>query len=303
MTGAFSLSVSAPHCVAPVADRCGEAAVWSPEERALYWCDVHGARTHRLDERTGAVTTWSFDEPVVALSLTTEPGRLLVGLASKLVWWWPETDERRDHGFRLPNWPEARLNDGRADARGRFWIGSMFNDTSPDAAALEAAAPGTLYRIDPDGAVTRMVETVKVSNTICWSPDGGRFYFADSPRNVLSSFAFDGEAGTISGRKTVLVGHPRGIPDGSAVDAEGYIWNCRYLGGCILRIAPDGTVDRIIEMPTRNITTCVFGGPGRMTLYVTSAANDTTADDALAGALWRIDTNIAGLAENRVAVG
>lgn len=297
------LILSGPTLVAATADRCGEAATWCPEEDALYWCDVHGARIHRLERATGAVTTWQFEVPVVALSLTTEPGRLLVALATHIIWWWPATGARADQGFRLPNWPDARLNDGRADPEGRFWIGSMFNDLGPDAERLEAAAPGHLYSIGADGTVKTHLSGIKVSNTLCWSADAERFFFADSPRNLLRAFRFDAGSGRISDPVVLLEGHPRGIPDGSAIDAEGCLWNARYGGNAIVRIAPDGSVDRVVEMPTRNITTCAFGGPDLTTLYVTSAANHTTADDRNAGALWSFETAVAGLPGHRVAVG
>lgn len=297
------LILSGPTLVAATADRCGEAATWCPEENALYWCDVHGARIHRLEAAAGTVTTWDFETPVVALSLTSEPGRLLVALATHLIWWWPATGARQDHGFRLPNWPAARLNDGRADPEGRFWIGSMFNDLGADAAALEAAAPGHLYSISAGGDVTTHLSGIKVSNTLCWSADATRFYFADSPRNLLRVFDYDGAAGRLSNPRPHLAGEPHGIPDGSAIDADGYLWNARWGGHAVVRIAPDGRVDRVIAMPARNITTCAFGGPGLSTLYVTSAANDTTADDRLAGALWSLETAVAGLPGHRVAVG
>src|SRR5437870_3557068 len=91
----------------------------------------------------------------------------------------------------------------------------------------------------------------------------------------------------------------RGLPDGSAVDAEGYLWNCRFFGGCIVRVAPDGQIDRVVEMPVNNITTCTFGGPDRKTLYVTTASIQAPPSDRLAGSLYAIDTEVAGQPENR----
>ncbi len=98
--------------------------------------------------------SWIFDEPVVAVSLTDEPGRLLLALASKLIWWWPESDRREDHGFRLPGYPRVRLNDGRADPMGNFWVGSMKNNVLPGWRTRRGGqGDGILYRIAPDGAV------------------------------------------------------------------------------------------------------------------------------------------------------
>lgn len=95
---------------------------------------------------------------------------------------------------------------------------------------------------------------------------------------------------------------PRGSPDGSTVDADGYLWNCRYYGGCIVRVAPDGKIDRVIEMPTQNITTCTFGGADLKTLYVTTASLSTQPGDRLAGSLFAIQTSVQGQPENRFRV-
>src|SRR5437667_8070381 len=78
--------------------------------------------------------------------------------------------------------------------------------------------------------------------------------------------------GTIANQRPFLEGFARGLPDGSTVDSAGYLWNCRFFGGCIVRVAPDGQIDRVVEMPVKNITTCTFGGPDRKTLYVTTAS-------------------------------
>jgi sugar lactone lactonase YvrE len=94
---------------------------------------------------------------------------------------------------------------------------------------------------------------------------------------------------------------PRGVPDGSTVDAEGYLWNCRFYGGCIVRVAPDGTIDTVIEMPISNVTTCTFGGKDLHTLYVTSASAESHGED-LAGGLFAIETDVCGQAENRFSI-
>jgi len=93
-------------------------------------------------------------------------------------------------------------------------------------------------------------------------------------------------------------GFERGAPDGSAMDSEGYLWNCRFFGGCIVRVASDVKFDRVVEMPLQKITTCTFGGPDLKTLYVTTARIESPAGDRLAGGLYAIPTKVAGQAEN-----
>ncbi|MCZ7483142.1 SMP-30/gluconolactonase/LRE family protein [Rhizobium rhizogenes] len=287
-----------PVCVAPVGDRCGEGAVWSAPEAALYWTDINRFLIHRYEEGTLAVRTWLFEEPVVAISLTDEDGRLLVALGSKLIWWWPQTDRRKDHGFALPGAPRVRLNDGRADPAGNFWVGSMKNNVLPDGQLGDVApGEGILYRIAPDGAFSEWRVGLGISNTLCWSPDRRTFYFGDTLANEIYAFDYDVSKGTISAERHFFAGLERGSPDGSAIDSQGFLWNCRYGGRCLARIAPDGSLAEVIDMPVTNITTCAFGGVDLKTLYITTAGGGPA--ERLAGSLYAIRVDIAGLPENR----
>jgi len=290
-------------CVAPVGDRCGEAATWCAAEQSLYWCDVNRFLIHRLD-RQGAVQSWFFDEPVVALSLTARAGELLVALASRLIFWRPADDARRDHGFHLAEWPAARLNDGRAAPNGDLWIGSMHNNVGPDGEPLEALPGlGVLHRLRVEGAVSVEKADLGISNTVCWSPDRRTFYFGDTLRNVIWAYDYDEGAGAISRERPFLEGFERGSPDGSAVDAQGRLWNCRFGGACVVCVAPDGTIEEILEMPVRNVTTCAFGGADLKTLYITSAAMMTTPADRLAGSLFAYAADTPGLESFAARIG
>jgi sugar lactone lactonase YvrE len=282
-------------CVAPVGDRCGEAATWSAEEQALYWCDVNRFLIHRLDAQE-RVKSWFFDEPVTALSLTDQPGVLLVALGSRLIFWRPEADERRDQGFQLAEWPSARLNDGRAAPNGDLWIGTMHNNVGPNGEPLEAAfGYGVLHRLRVQGAVSVEKRDLGISNTVCWSPDRGTFYFGDTQQNTIWAYDYDEATGAITRERPFFQGFERGVPDGSAVDANGWLWNCRFGGACVVAVAPDGRIAEVLEMPVQNITTCAFGGADLATLYITTAAMMTTPSDRLAGSLFAYAAETPGL--------
>jgi sugar lactone lactonase YvrE len=260
---------------------------------------------HRLTWPERRITTWHFDEPPTALALTTEPGRLLVALASHLIWWWPTDDRRAEHGFKLGNRPKVRLNDGRADPLGNFWVGSMFNNVAPHGGPTDehrASGNGVLFRIAPDGTVTEAVRGIGIANTLCWSPDHRTFYSADTMKNEIRRYRYDARTGDISGEAVHFAGFARGFPDGSAIDREGCLWNARWGGGGIVRIAPDGSTLGFIPVPTANPTTCCFGGPDLKTLFVTSARNDPDPGDRLAGSLWALEVGIAGAADYRAGV-
>jgi sugar lactone lactonase YvrE len=174
----------------------------------------------------------------------------------------------------------------------------MKNNVGPDGAPGEVGrGEGILFRLTPDGGVTEWRRGLGISNTLCWSPDHRRFYFGDTLDNEIRVYDFDAEAGTIAGERPFFTGFERGAPDGSAMDAEGCVWNCRYGGGCVVRIRPDGAIDRIVEMPALNITTCTFGGPDLRTLLITTAA----AGDGsrLAGSLFGLAVEVPGLPEHR----
>lgn len=292
-----------PVCVAPTGDRCGEGPVWHPGEQALYWTDINRFLIRRYDPATRAVHAWFFEEPVTALVLTDRDDTLAVALGSKLILWKPQTNERRGHGFRLPGSPHVRLNDGRVDPRGSFWVGSMRNNVNPDGSAGDAGGTdGVLYRIDPDGHVSEWKRDIGISNTLAWSPDATTFYFADTLANIVWAYDYDAATSAIRNQRVFLQGFSSGSPDGSAMDGDGYLWNCRYGGKCIVRIAPNGNIDRVIDMPTSNITSCTFGGEDRKTLYVTTASASAPAGERLAGGLFAIPTEVAGLADHRFRI-
>lgn len=291
-----------PVCIAPVGDICGEAATWDAKTGRLYWTDINRFLLHIHDPATATTRTHMFNQPVVALSLTDRAGWLLVALGSGLILFNPDTGAREDMAAGLAGWPEQRLNDGRSDPRGTFWVGSMANNVAADGVPLPVRdGEGTLFRYDHGGAMEAVETGIGISNTLCWSPDRRHFYFGDTLKNEIRVYDYDRDSGRIAGGTPFFAGFDRGFPDGSAMDSAGYLWNCRFGGGCIVRVAPDGTIDRVIDMPVSNITTCTFGGAELRTLYVTSAASDQ--GERLAGSLFAISVDVPGMDENIFRLG
>jgi len=179
----------------------------------------------------------------------------------------------------------------------------MRNNVNCDGSAGEAGgAEGQLFRLDPDGRVTVWRKNIGIANTLAWSPDRRYFYFGDTLADVIWVYDYDSAAGSIENERVFLRAFGRGLPDGSTVDADGYLWNCRFFGGCVVRIAPNGTIDHVVEMPVKNITTCTFGGADRRTLYVTTAKIEAPPGDRLAGGLYAIPTESRGQPENQFRV-
>jgi sugar lactone lactonase YvrE len=180
-----------------------------------------------------------------------------------------------------------RFNDGGCDPDGRFYCGTMAWDARPGA--------GSLYRLDPDGSVTLVLDGVTISNGLEWSPDGSRAYYADTPTGRIDVFDYDAVAGLTDRRPFVEIPPERGSPDGLTVDADGAVWVALYGGGAVHRYV-EGRLDAVVEVPTPKPTACTFGGPGLTTLYVTTTQeNVPPGSDPAAGALFAVEPGVAGL--------
>lgn len=275
----------------------GEGPFYDRATRALYWVDIIAGEAWSLSLTSKATRTWSFDQPVSAV-VPRQSGGLLVALANGLAFLDPETG--RHTPFVAPEGADSgnRSNEARVDPQGRFWLGTMQNNIGPAGENLPITrSQGALYRVTADGAVTRMEKDVGISNTLCWDEARGRLYFADTRAGVIYAYDWDGATGEIANRRVFAGPHERGFPDGSAIDSQGYLWNARWGGSCIIRYAPDGRIDRIIDVPVKQPTSCVFAGDDLKTLYVTSARTGLGPQaNELDGALLRASVDIAGQA-------
>jgi sugar lactone lactonase YvrE len=292
-------------CLVPAGDWTGEGAVWHAGEQALYWVDIRRFLIHRYDPESRATWSWLFAEPPTTLALTDRADTLVVALGGRVILWQPRNDARAEFAFPEDHWPKARLNDGRADPAGNFWVGSMQNNVAEDGAEvpISDAGAGRLFRIEPNGSVSVAKTGIGVTNTFCWSPDATRFYCADSLTDSIHVWDYDRAAGAIANERPFFVGYGRGSPDGSAMDSEGYLWNARYGGASVVRVDPNGKVAGVLPIPADNVTTCTFGGPDLRTLYVTTAMGGSGSGVRLAGSLFSVAMDVPGLPENHFHVG
>lgn len=284
-------------CVVDARNRLGEVPVWDVAEQALYWVDIEGKLLQRLTPATGTVDRWKMPERIACFALR-ENGGLIVAFASGIAFYDLDTGAIDWIAKPEAHIPTTRFNEGKCDRQGRFWAGTMDDRLTEHS--------GALYRVDPDRSVTKVLGDIGISNTLVWSLDDTEFYFADTLDGVIDRFDYDPATGAIANRRRIvdLVGTGIG-PDGSTIDAEGYLWNAQWDGWRLARYAPDGTLDRIVELPVQKPTSCMFGGPDLRTLYVTSAIWDLTPeqlrDQPQAGGLFALDVGIAGVPETRFA--
>lgn len=277
-------------------DILGEGPVWDVQEQALYWVNIRGCAVRRFDWGTRRVDTWTLPEVVGSLAVR-HGGGLLLALKSSLSYFDPVTGALQRVSAPEADWPEMRFNDGKCDRQGRFWAGTM-NDVTRE-------PEGTLYRLDPARGCAAMQTGIRIPNSLCWSPDGRVMYFADSPMRTIFAYPFDAATGELGDRREFATVEAPAIPDGATVDAEGFVWCAHYDGWRIVRFAPDGRIDRLVELPVQRPTSVQFGGPGLDVLFVTTATQKLSQEDLakqpLAGALLALEPGVKGLPEARYA--
>jgi sugar lactone lactonase YvrE len=282
----------------------GESPLWHPAEQVLYWCDIPGHALNRFDPKTGQHQVWPFDTDVACCAPLMEGG-LLLALRSGLVRFDTSTGKAKPLPGEPPYDPKTeRFNDGKADAQGRLWVGTIDELREPKAA---------LYRY-ADGKLDKMADKITVSNGLAWSPDARTMYWADTKAHTVFAFDFERAGGAIS-NKRVFVQFPvkavdqdlatyGGRPDGAAVDVEGHYWCAMFEGARLLRIAPDGSVAQEIALPARCPTMPCFGGADLKTLYITTAREKRPAEELarepLAGCVLQLRVDVAGLPANFV---
>ncbi len=237
------------------ANMLGEGPTWSEEEQALYWVGIIDKKVHRLEPESGAFRAWEMPDFTAAMALRAGGGAV-IALASSIGFLDFETGSYEELCRPEADRPGNRFNDGKCDRQGRFWVGSMQTNLNPDGSPRPITeTSGALWRIDPDGTATDMTgPTIRLSNTLAWSADNRTLYFADTLERTIYAYDFDPAAGTITNRRVFAQTEGHGFPDGSAIDDQGFLWNARFGGGCVIRYAPDGSIDRIVDMPATNPT-------------------------------------------------
>jgi sugar lactone lactonase YvrE len=273
-----------------VACDLGESTLWDDRRSVLYWVDITLATVYARDWSSGAIRTLATPDLIGSVGLRAGGG-LVAALRHAIAYC--DVDRATVDVVRVLEADRSgnRFNDGAVDPGGRFWFGSM------DLA--ESQPSGAFYSIDPGLTVQRAFDGIICSNGPAWSPDGRTLYHVDSTRRLVRAHDFDPEAGVVGpGRVFVSDEDQPWFPDGVTVDDEGFVWNCKWDGGRIVRYAPDGGVDRVIFLPVPRPTRCAFVGADLSALAVTSARigldDATLAASPLSGHVLVLDPDTRG---------
>lgn len=274
----------------------GEGPLWDVEAGVLWWVDIKRPAILRFDPRSGAVERWAVPERIGFLALRRDGPGFVAGLKSGLAVVTLDGAAARIAPLAAyaPQGDDDRINDGTVDPAGRLWFGTMDDG--------EERPTGWLHRFEAGGVPERCDGPYVVTNGPAVSAAGDRLYHVDTFARAIWRFAVAAD-GTLADKALfVRFEDPAwGFPDGVVCDAADHLWVAHWGGGRVTRFTPDGAVERTIALPTPQITKCAFGGPDLTTLYVTSAAIGRGEDEREAGALFRVASDVRGLAPHRFA--
>ncbi|HZT44189.1 MAG TPA: SMP-30/gluconolactonase/LRE family protein [Chthonomonadaceae bacterium] len=282
-----------PELIADYACVVGENPLWHPGEQRLYWTDIDTGRLFWYEPASGKHQALDMGRKVGGFTIQAD-GALLLFMDRGTVQIW-RNGQGRTIVEEIPEERESRFNDVIADPAGRVFCGTMSTETQR----------GSLYRLDTDGAITRVLEDIACSNGMGFRRDGRTMYYTDSERYTIYAFDYDAKTGALSNRR-IFAQNPEseGLPDGMTVDVEGCIWSARWDGSCLVRYTPEGTEILRVAFPVKKVSSVVFGGPDYTDIYVTTAGGDKKeTDGAEAGALYRLRMGIRGVPEFPSRIG
>jgi len=282
------------------ANTLGECVLWDERQQAVWWTDIHESRLYRLVLANRALTQFNLPERLCSFGFTDDPNTLICAFASGFALFNPENGEREWLARPEADFPGHRFNDGRVDRQGRFWAGSMV-----EKADIANGEKGSIYCLSGN-QYRKTFGGIGISNSICWSPESDKFYFADSTRYTINVCEFDPVSGIPGAPRVYVTTTPPFEPDGSVVDAEGYLWNALWAGGKVIRYDQKGQPSAELNLPDTQPTCVTFGGADMNLLFVTTARVGLDAEqlkrEPQAGHLFIYRTPFTGLAETRFKI-
>lgn len=272
----------------------GEGAIWNDIDQKLYWVDIDQGLLHWLDPITNQIETAAFNQKISTV-VPAQQGSLLIALKDGIY------SYKKDSGqlnLVVSN-PENdssgnRFNDGKCDPSGRLWVGTMGDEQSAN-----------LYRVDPNYSIHNMKTQVSTSNGIVWSLDKKAMYYIDTSTHKVVAYDYDDHSGQISNPSdAIIIPEEMGKPDGSTIDSEGMLWIALWGGNAVTRWNPKtGAQLCKVEVASKNVTSCAFGGKNLDTLYITTARTKTSEEELElcpnSGGLFMIKPGVRGIKTNQ----
>ncbi|RFU67626.1 SMP-30/gluconolactonase/LRE family protein [Peribacillus saganii] len=269
----------------------GEGPAWDAKNQVLYWIDIKERKIFIYNPESGINDTFELQQSIGA-AVPRNSGGLIVALENGFHFLDLQSGKLTVIADPEQGLPDNRFNDGKCDANGRFWAGTMAKDGT--------GTNGSLYCLNTDLTVQQMLKGLGISNGMAWNKQNQTMYFIDTPTNQVAAFDFKLGEGTISNKRFVVeFPEGEGFPDGMTIDEEGMLWIAHFAGSQVSRWNPqNGEKLESVTLPVANVTSCVFGGPDLDDLYITTARDGLDEQDLQkqphAGGLFRVKTNTRG---------
>ena len=280
------------HCITKQRASLGESPVWSPEENCVYWIDILSPKLLRTDLSTQETHTWNMPSQIGMIALRASGG-LIIALEDGIYGFNKLTGELNLLVYLEETYSNNRPNDGKCDAKGRLWIGTMNKVDSMQAS-------GALYKISPNLKIEQIVCDLKIPNGLAWNPNNTVMYYTDTRGDLVYTHSFNPANGKLSNKKKFFSYNRQktGSVDGAAMDIDGGYWAALYGGSKLVRVMPDGIVEREIYLPVSQPTMPAFGGIDMKTIFITTARQKLSAKELasqnFAGGLLSIKVDIPG---------
>lgn len=280
----------------PINALVGEGPIWDDQKNVLWWVDIFSSELYAFDPVSDVNQKWDVGQHVGTV-VPWQDDKVVVAVANGMGSFDLKSQEFVPFNDPESNLPGNRFNDGKCDPAGRLWAGTMAYENPTD--------QGSLYVLDTDYKVTRVLGGIGISNGIVWSHDHTVMYYIDSVTRTVRAWDYSADTAEIANERTILKVEPGfGLPDGMAIDEEGMLWVAFYGGSRVCRVhARSGEILETIELPVSAITACAFGGSDLDTLFITSAAQDLSPEERAGrpadGNLFSITTGFKGVQSAR----
>ncbi len=271
----------------------GEGAYWHEGWKKFLYVDIEGRKVGCINPITKEIKEKYVGKRVGTVVPATN-GKLIVALQGSIEELDFETGELRELVRIEQDKPSNRSNDGKCDAAGRLWIGTMHVDAK--------LHEGALYRFD--GELKKILDNISISNGICWSADNRTMYYIDSSDYNIKAYDFNLASGDISNERVIVhIKEPDHTPDGMCIDKDGMLWVAIWGGSCVNRYDPGtGNLIGCVNVDAPNVSNCAFGGNDMNLLFITTARADLSDGQLqqypLSGSLFYANIDVSGAGTN-----
>jgi L-arabinonolactonase len=260
----------------------GEGVQWNAANNSFWWTDILSKKLYRYQLANDHLQEWELPERLGCFAFADNTSDILAAFESGFAWYDVMTGDCEWISKPEAHWQGNRLNDGRCDRQGRFWAGSIMEESN------HPSQSAGLFCLDTKLKTSQHLVGLRISNALCWNRDSTKMYHADSPSQTLRVYDFDAVTGRLGNSKVFAQTEAGVEPDGASR---------------LVRYAPDGATDFVLKMPVSQATCMAFGGDDYSILAVTSAriglSDDALASQPEAGNLFIFKTDFRGLPESR----